>query len=70
MRCDVIIHTAALPHLEVGEKRIHTTRDDPGNFWSRHSTLGEDTLITQIEGPTMHLQLFILLVEVLVESNH
>ena len=25
MRCDVIIHTAALPHLEVGEKRIHTT---------------------------------------------
>ena len=28
MRCDVIIHTAALPHLEVGEKRIHTTHDD------------------------------------------
>ena len=27
MRCDVIIHTAALPHLEVGEKRIHTTTD-------------------------------------------
>ena len=27
MRCDVIIHTAALPHLEVGEKRIHTTDD-------------------------------------------
>ena len=43
-------------------------RDDPGNF--RHSPLGEDTHITQIEGPTMHLQLFILLLVVLVESNH
>ena len=42
--------------------RIHAClklRDDPGNFRSRHSPLGEDTLITQIEGPTMHLQLFV-----------
>ena len=31
MRCDVIIHTAALPHLEVGEKRIHTTHDHTGS---------------------------------------
>ena len=45
-------------------------RDDPGNFRSRHSPLGEDTLITQIEVPTMHIQLFILLLVLLVESNH
>ena len=53
--------------------RIHAClklRDDPSNFRSRHSPLGEDTLITQIEGPTMHLQLFILLLVGLVESNH
>ena len=36
-------------------------RDDPGNFRSRHSPLCEDTLIAQIEGRAMHLQLFILL---------
>ena len=45
-------------------------RDDPGNGRSRHSPLGEDTLITQIEGPTMHCQLFILLLVILVKSNH
>ena len=43
--------------------------DDPGNFRSRHSPLCEDTLIAQIEGRTMHLQLFILLLGFLVESN-
>ena len=34
MRCDVIIHTAALPHLEVGEKRIHTTNVDVCNMYA------------------------------------
>ena len=37
---------------------------------TRAISLGEDTLITQIEGPTMHIQLFIMLLVVLVESNH
>ena len=45
-------------------------RDDPGNFRSRHSPLGEDTLIAQIEGPTIHLQLYIMLLGILVESNY
>ena len=44
-------------------------RDDPGNVRSRRIPIGEGTLITQSEGPTMHLQLFILLLVVLVESN-
>ena len=45
-------------------------RDNPGNFRSRHSPLCEDTPIAQIEGSTTHLQLFILLLWFVVESNH
>ena len=44
--------------------------DDPGNIRPRHSPLCEYTLIAQIEGRTMHLQIFILFLVVLVESNH
>ena len=59
---DMMLENGILPRKHAYLK----LRNDPGNFRSRHSPLSDDTLITQIEGPTMHLQLFIQLLVVLI----
>ena len=59
-----MLHNCILPRKHACLK----LRDDPRNVRSGHIPLCEDTLIAQIEGRTMHFQLFILLLGSLGES--